>query len=74
MKASQDTAGERRSQAREAMRSLAGAIKRDLQAESVMKTRADDLGIEQGSRLGRVLEVSSEREAMRLGRGQGLSR
>ena len=73
-KASREAAAEMRSEAQEGMRSLAGAIKRDPDAEAVMKSRADDLGIEPGSRLKRVMDASSEREAMRLGRSQGLSR
>ena len=73
-KGSREAAGESRSEAQEGLRSLAGAIKRDPAAEAVMKVRADDLGIEPGSRLSRVMDASSEREAMRLGRSQGLSR
>ncbi len=60
--------------AKQAMRALAGEIKRDPQAESVMKARREELGIEHGSRLNRVVEAQSEREAMRLGRSQGLGR
>ncbi|MFH6787386.1 Ti-type conjugative transfer relaxase TraA [Methylobacterium sp. MA0201] len=67
--------GEQRKAIEGRLRELAGAIKRDPQAESVMKTRAKELGIEAGSRLARVLEASSERElSLRLDRGQGLSR
>ena len=57
------------------MRELAGAIKRDPEAESRMKARRQELGIEAGSRLARILEASSERElSLRLDRSQGLSR
>ncbi len=69
-----DRYGKGEDDAKQAMRSLAGEIKRDPQAESIMKTRRDELGIEHGSRLSRVVEAQSEREAMRLGRSQGLSR
>ncbi len=67
-----DRYGKGEDDARQAMRSLAGEIKRDPQAESVMKARREELGIEHGSRLSRVVEAQSEREAMRLGRSQGL--
>jgi len=40
----------------------------------VMKIRREELGVEHGSRLSRVVEAQSEREAMRLGRSQGLGR
>jgi len=69
-----DRYGKGEDDAKEAMRVLAGEIKRDPQAESVMKARREELGIEHGSRLSRVVEAQSEREAMRLGRGQDLSR
>ncbi len=69
-----DRYGKGEDDAKEAMRALAGEIKRDPQAESIMKTRRDELGIEHGSRLSRVVEAQSEREAMQLGRSQGLSR
>lgn len=68
--------GERRKAVEGRMRGLTGAIKCDPQAESVMKARAKELGIGAGSRLERVLEAGSEREALRLVRslGHGLSR
>ncbi len=69
-----DRHGKGEDDAKQAMRALAGEIKRDPQAESVMKARREELGIEHGSRLNRVVEAQSEREAMRLGRSQGLSR
>jgi len=69
-----DRYGKGEDDAKQAMRSLAGEIKRDPQAESIMKLRREELGIEQGSRLSHVVEARSEREAMRLGRSQGLSR
>ncbi len=69
-----DRYGKGEDDAKRAMRALAGEIKRDPQAESMMKLRREELGIEHGSRLSRVVEAQSEREAMRLGRGQGLSR
>ncbi len=69
-----DRYGKGEDDAKQAMRALAGEIKRDPQAESVMKARGDELGIEHGSRLSRVVEAQSERAAMRLGRGQGLGR
>lgn len=66
--------GEKRKAVEGRMRQLAGVIKRDPQAESVMKARAKELGIEEGSRLSRVLEAGSEREAtLQLGRGQSQS-
>jgi len=69
-----DRYGKGEDDAKQAMRVLAGEIKRDPQAESVMKARREELGIEHGSRLNRVVEAQSEREAMRLGRSQGLGR
>jgi len=69
-----DRYGKGEDDAKQAMRALASEIKRDPQAESIMKTRRDELGIEHGSRLSRIVEAQSEREAMRLGRSQGLSR
>jgi len=69
-----DRYGRGEDDAKQAMRALAGEIKRDPQAESVMKARREELGIEHGSRLSHVVDASSEREAMRLGRSQGLSR
>ncbi len=69
-----DRHGKGEDDAKQAMRALAGEIKRDPQAESIMKTRREELGIEHGSRLSRVVEAQSEREAMRLGRSQGLGR
>jgi len=69
-----DRYGKGEDDAKQAMRALAGEIKRDPQAESVMKARREELGIEHGSRLSRVVDAQSEREAMRLGRSQGLGR
>ena len=60
----------------ERMRGLAAEIKRDGPAEGVMKARSKELGIAAGSRLARVIEATSEREAERVTRAQdrGLSR
>ena len=63
-----------RTRAKAEMKALTSELKRDAAAEAVMKSRARELGIEAGSRLERVLEAKSEREAMRLERGLGLSR
>ncbi len=60
--------------AKESLRILAGEIKRDADADAALKTRREELGITAGSRLARVLDASSEREAMRLGQSQGLGR
>ena len=65
--------GEQRQVVESRMRELAGTIKRDPEAESTMRTRRQELGIEAGSRLARVLEASSEREALQQTRSQGLS-
>ncbi|GJE02034.1 Ti-type conjugative transfer relaxase TraA [Methylobacterium isbiliense] len=65
--------GEQRQVVESRMRELAGAIKRDPEAESTMRTRRQELGIAAGSRLARVLEASSEREALQQTRSQGLS-
>ena len=58
------------------MQGLAAEIKRDRQAEGVMKARSKELGIASGSRLGRVIAAASEREAERASRhpDQDLSR
>ena len=69
-----DRYGKGEDDAKQAMRALAGEIKRDPQAENVMKARREELGIEHGSRLSHVVDASSEREALRLGRSQGLGR
>jgi Ti-type conjugative transfer relaxase TraA len=60
----------------DAMRILTAAIKRDALAEGVMKARAKELGIASGSRLARVIDATSEREAERATPAQdrGLSR
>lgn len=60
----------------DAMRVLTAAIKRDASAESVMKARARELGIASGSRLARVIDATSEREAERAtpARDRGLDR
>ena len=63
-----------RTRAKAEMKALTRELKRDAPAEAVMKSRARELGIEFGSRLEAVLEAKSEREAMRLERGLGLSR
>ena len=58
------------------MRGLAAEIKRDSGAEGMMKARTKELGIASGSRLARVIEATSEREAERATRSpdRGLSR
>ena len=58
------------------MQGIAGKLKRDPQLESLVRARAKDMGIEMGSRLGRVIDAPSVGQAMReitLGRGRGLS-
>ena len=68
--------GEQRKAVEGRMRDLAGEIKRDPQAESLMRERSRQLGIEMNSRLGRVLEAANVREAHQIvrRRSQGLSR
>ena len=73
-KAYEDGDWKDRTRAKAEMKALTSELKRDAPAEAVMKSRARELGIEFGSRLERVLEAKSEREAMRLERGLGLSR
>jgi hypothetical protein len=60
------------------MRELAHEFKREPQLELAVKRRAQDLGIEAGSRLGRVLQEKNLDRALSiaerdLGRGRGLS-
>jgi Ti-type conjugative transfer relaxase TraA len=58
------------------MQGIAGKLKRDPQLESLVRARAKDLGLDMGSRLGRVIDAPSVGQAMReitLGRGRGLS-
>src|SRR3954453_1015822 len=73
-KAYEDGDWKERTRAKGEMKALAGGLKRDPEAEAVLKSRAKELGIEAGSRLERVLEAKNERQAMRLERGLGLSR
>jgi hypothetical protein len=63
-----------RTRAKTEMKALARELKCDPEAEAVLKSRARELGIEAGSRLERVLEAKTERQAMRLERSLGLSR
>jgi hypothetical protein len=58
------------------MQGIAGALKRDPQLESLVRARAKTMGIETGSRLGRVIDAPTMSQAIReitLGRGRGLS-
>jgi hypothetical protein len=59
------------------MKELAGALKRDPQLESVMRTRSSELGIEAGSRLDRVVRERNIERAInpdiKRGRTLGMS-
>ncbi len=79
----QELKGSEHSEAREnvkgQMRELAQEFKLEPQLELAVKRRAQDLGIEAGSRLGRVLQEKNLERALLiaerdLGRGRGLSR
>ncbi len=53
-----------RGQIEERLRALAGAIKRDPQVESVIRTRSREFGIERGSRLEKVIEEKNVERAL----------
>ena len=57
------------------MQGIAGKLKRDPQLESLMRARAKDLGIDMGSRLGRVIAGARHRAGheRQIVRGRGLS-
>ncbi len=58
------------------MQGIAGKLKRDPQLESLVRARAKDMGVDMGSRLGRVIDAPSAGQAMNeitRGRGRGLS-
>jgi hypothetical protein len=55
-----------REQVKERMRSIAGELKRDPQLESILQRRAQELGIERGSRLDRVLKAPTIEQALNL--------
>jgi hypothetical protein len=55
-----------REQVKERMRSIAGELKRDPQLESILQRRAQELGIERGSRLDRVLKAPTIERALDL--------
>jgi hypothetical protein len=55
-----------REQVKERMRSIAGELKRDPQLESILQRRAQELGIERGSRLDRVLKAPTIEQALSL--------
>jgi hypothetical protein len=58
------------------MKAIAGVLNRDPQLESLVRARAKDMGVEMGSRLGRVIDAPSMGQAMNeivRGRGRGLS-
>jgi Ti-type conjugative transfer relaxase TraA len=56
------------------MQGIAGKLKRDPQLESLVRVRAKAMGIDVGSRLGRVLQAPSIGQAMSaITRGRGLS-
>jgi Ti-type conjugative transfer relaxase TraA len=53
-----------RGQIEERMKTLAGAIKRDPQVESVLRARSREFGIERGSRLEKVIEAKNVERAL----------
>jgi Ti-type conjugative transfer relaxase TraA len=53
-----------RGEVEERLKTLAGAIKRDPQMESVMRARSRELGIERGSRLEKVIEEKNVERAL----------
>jgi Ti-type conjugative transfer relaxase TraA len=58
------------------MKAIAGSLKRDPQLESLMRARAKDLGIDMGSRLGRVMQAPGIEQAIgqiARGRDRGMS-
>ena len=58
------------------MKAIAGQLKRDPQLESLMRARAKDLGIDMGSRLGRVMQAPGIEQAIGQivrGRDRGMS-
>jgi hypothetical protein len=72
---------EAREQVKERMKSLAGELKRDPQLESILQRRSQELGIERGSRLDRVLKEPTIERALDISvrdfnrhRSLGLSR
>jgi hypothetical protein len=60
------------------MKDLARDLKRDPRAEAILRSRANELGIEPGSRLYRVMRErdidKAMTESIRLNRDRGLSR
>lgn len=58
------------------MKAIAGAIKRDPQLESLVRSKAKAMGVDTDSRLGRVIQAPGMTQAMNeivRGRGRGLS-
>jgi hypothetical protein len=55
-----------REQVKERMKSIAHELKRDPQLESILQRRAQELGIERGSRLDRVLKAPTIEQALNL--------
>jgi hypothetical protein len=55
-----------REQVKERMRSIAHELKRDPQLESILQRRAQEFGIERGSRLDRVLKAPTIEQALNL--------
>ena len=55
-----------REQVQARMKSIAGELKRDPQLESILQRRAQELGIERGSRLDRVLKAPTMERALDL--------
>jgi hypothetical protein len=51
---------------KERMRSIAHELKRDPQLESILQRRAQEFGIERGSRLDRVLKAPTIEQALNL--------
>ena len=55
-----------RERVKEHMRSIAGELKRNPQLESILQRRAQELAIERGSRLDRVLKAPTIERALTL--------
>jgi hypothetical protein len=62
---------EARGRVEERMKAVAGALKRDPQLESLMRSRSKELGIDPGSRLDQVMRERNIERAISLGIGRG---
>jgi hypothetical protein len=62
---------EARGRVEDRMKAVAGALKRDPQLESLMRSRSKELGIDPGSRLDRVMRERDIERAISLGIGRG---